>query len=126
MTITQAQGAAALAAIKTQFRSYTDDLVIDGDNLGPTIDSDPTLIWDWTDSGHPVIAWESGPDAWALRATAGGVSEEEAALMAAANAEFGATITLKPDLPSPMPRGVYAEPYSGSILALYPDVSETH
>lgn len=117
--ISREQAEAALAAIKHQFRAYTEPLVIDGDEYSPAVDSEPVLIEDYNGEGW-AISWEDGPDDWAFRATSGGTSEEERALAADASREFGTEITIKPDEPVAFPKGVYAEPYFSFVLSLYP------
>ena len=117
--ISREQAEQALAAVKNQFRAYTEPLIIDGDDLGPTITSEPVLVEDWDGEGW-AISWEDGPDDWAYRATSGGSSEEERVLVAEANREFGANFQVKDDEPVTFPEGVYAEPYFSFVLSLYP------
>jgi hypothetical protein len=56
--------------------------------------SDASLIYDWTEGGHPAICWEGGdaPYCWAV----GWDSTES-------------------------PKGVFCEAYYGCVLAIYPD-----
>lgn len=117
--ISRKQAEAALAAVKHQFRTYTEPLVINGEDYGPTITSEPVLIEDWNGEGW-AISWEEGPDDWAFRATSGGTSEEERALVAEANREFGSNLEVSEDQPVAFPKGVYAEPYYSFVLCLYP------
>lgn len=120
--ITREQAEAALAAIKAQFKAYTEPLVIDGQDFGPTVTSEPVLIEDYDGEGW-VISWEEGPDDWAFRATSGGTSEEERTLAGQAAEEFGVSyeqVAPKDDEPVKFPKGVYAEPYYSFVLGLYP------
>lgn len=117
--ITREQAEAALAAIKAQFKSYTEPLVIDGEDFGPTVTSEPVLVEDYDGEGWAIV-WEEGPDEWAFRATTGGTSEEERVLVAEANREFGGNLAVPEDQPVTLPKGVYAEPYYSFVLSLYP------
>ncbi len=123
--ITRTQAEAALAAIKTQFRSYcatnaeiaaeyADDPELvallttrrDG-SLWPDAPQ-PKLVenFEWT-RGHVApfaIVWEEGPYEWVYSAFYGGTDEE-----------FGTTIKSVETIP-----GVASEAYTSWALALYP------
>lgn len=77
--------------------------------------SEPVLVEAWSANGDWAITWEEGPFEWAMVATAGGVDEE----MASLGEEFGISPVFH--APVEFPKGVYAEPYSGCVLALYAD-----
>lgn len=117
-TITEAQATAALDAVKAQYAAYLVPQTIDGeehDALYP----EPVLVWDYTDSGHPAICWEEGPDDWALLIH-GGTSEAERYMFASASEEFGTEIKAPERPAAKMPATVYAEPLMSFVLGLYP------
>ncbi len=90
----------ALEMVRDRFAVY----ILPGDQ-GPQLK-------DW--QGQPAIVWEdSSPYEWAFLATAGGIDEELAGLMA----ELGQTV--KPIEPIEWPEGLHAEPIMSFILGLY-------
>jgi hypothetical protein len=117
-TVTKAQAEATLAAVKAQFAAFLNPMTLDGTTYDPTY-PDPVLVWDYTDSGHPAIAWEEGPDEW-VYTIHGGTSEEEASLMALAAEEFGATLPVPVRKPATIPAGVFVEPVNHCALGVYP------
>lgn len=107
---------AALAAIKEQWKDWLAGIDEPGD-MGPG----PVLVMGWCDSGDPAIVWEEGPFEWALLVNAGGASDEDRALAAAAAKEFGVPYKAPAGRAAAvMPKGVFAEPYYSFVLALYP------
>ena len=117
-TITEAQGAAALAAVRGQYAAYLTTQIIDGETH-EALYPEPTLVWDYTDSGHPAICWEEGPSDWAMLLE-GGTSEEDRCLFAAAAEEFGHDVKAPERPAADMPADVYAEPIMSFVLGLYP------
>lgn len=53
-TVSAAKVEKVVRAIEAAFVPYAE--------IGPG----PTVNWDYSDSGHPVIVWEEGPEEWAL------------------------------------------------------------
>jgi hypothetical protein len=105
--ITAKQANAALAAVRKQFRSYLFDEAAKG----------PYLVKDWeAPSGRIVplvMVWgDDAPYEWAMNAQDGGLDEELSSLME--------TAVHTPPAAS-WPKGVRSEPYTGYVLALYPD-----
>lgn len=94
-TVTQRRAEKVLAQVKEVFAPWVED----GD--GPTLN----MEWDWPSSGPtPTILWEGGPYDWAMLFPHGG------------RAEFGFKVK-----EVTLPKGIFAEPYSGWALCLYPD-----
>jgi hypothetical protein len=78
----------------------------------------PKVIEDWDGEGHTFVMWEEGPSDFALNLD-GSPSEEDYALFAQANAEFGADLK-PPTRPSfKAPRGIEVEAYASYALILY-------
>jgi hypothetical protein len=118
-SVTTAQAQAALAAVRAQFRSYLEPLVIDDTNYGATC-SEPVLVMEY-EPGVAAICWEDGPDDWAFLVTLGGTSEESRVLHAEAAEEFGVPVGAPADVePARMPEGVTAEPFMSCVLGLFP------
>jgi hypothetical protein len=116
--VSKKQAEAALAAVKAQYSVYFEPLVIDGKDFGPTY-PEPTLVWDYTESGHPAICWEEGPDDWAYL-IGGGTSESDQYLYGTLSEEFGQTVKAPARKPAQIPASVFAEPIMSCVLGLYP------
>lgn len=85
----------ALASIEQQHRTSIDTM---GREYGPKL----VEAWDGT---HWAVCWDEGPFMWAVIGTEGGTEEE-----------FGFKIPAAEDFPE----AVFAEPYYGTVLMLYP------
>jgi hypothetical protein len=81
----------------------------------------PILIDNYMETGHFGIVWEGGPDEWALRAAAGGVSGEIAGTL---YYEFGmplrGALRRAMELPLQIPHSVRLEPYYSFSVVIYP------
>lgn len=108
-TITTAQANAALNAVREQYATA----------MAAEMYPEPTLVEDYTESGHPAIVWEEGPYDWPFLIH-GGTSEEDHALFAEASAEFGQTMAPPVRPPAKIPTTVFAEPINHIALGLYP------
>lgn len=130
--ISKAKAEKVLAAVKAQYKSYLEPLVLPAgidpvtgvsypeETLSPTYTSLPVLLEDWDGPGW-VISWEEGPDEWAFRVSEGGPSEEERVLAHDAAKEFGVEYTVpKGPAPATIPKSVFVEPYNSFTLGLYP------
>jgi hypothetical protein len=113
-TVTRDQAEAALQAVKDYFAKWTADLILDGENFGPTIDTQPVLL-QGLDGVYQII-WEDGPDDWAMTRIHGEDTEEDRALRAEAGLPNYRTTPRKALV---LPKGVHAEPYMSFVLSLY-------
>ena len=123
MPVTRKQAEAALASVKAQWKTYLEPMEIDGETYPPSY-PEPVIVEDWTEEGHTVIVWEEGPDEWAMRVSEGGPAESDYVLAHSVAQEFGVpydSSKVTGVKPAPKwPKTVYGEPYSSSVLALYP------
>ena len=117
-TITETQATAALEAVKAQYAPHLAPQTVDGETYD-ALYPEPTLVWEYTDSGHPAICWEEGPSDWAMLLD-GGTSEEDRYLYASLAEEFGSDVKAPERPAAKMPAGVYAEPIMSFVLGLYP------
>jgi hypothetical protein len=92
----------ALKAVKGQYKVYIE---ADGEDYAPK------LVEAW-DGQHWAICWDDGPFEWTLSSPQGGIDKDLSA-MADALVETPAA--------EDFPQGVFAEPYCGTVLCLYPD-----
>jgi hypothetical protein len=81
----------------------------------------PKIIEDWDGEGHTFVSWEEGPSEFAFGLD-GSPSEEDYALMAQANAEFGGNLKPSRRPAFKCPRGVEVDAYYSFMLVLYPVV----
>lgn len=86
----------SLDAIKERFKVWVEE---EGEQYGPKL----VEAWDGT---HWAICWGGGPYEWSILAVHGGN-----------DLEFGNTIEAAANFPTDK---VFAEPYCGSVLMLYP------
>ena len=100
-TVTQRRAERVRDLVAEQFSAWIDDSM--DENSVPA--SVPILDMDW--NGTPTILWEAGPYDWTMYFPHGGIEEE-----------FGFAIK---SVASKMPKTVFAEPYSGYALCLYPN-----
>jgi hypothetical protein len=90
----------ALTAVKGQYKSY----MADGEEYGPKL----VEAWDGT---HWAICWDEGPFEWTLSSPEGGIDKDLSAMM---------DQLVETPAAEGFPEEVFAEPYCGSVLCLYP------
>jgi hypothetical protein len=78
----------------------------------------PVVIEDWDGEGHTFVMWEEGPSDFAYNLD-GSPSEEDHALFAQANAEFGANLRPPTRSAFQAPRGVEVDAYASYALILH-------
>lgn len=136
-TITRRQAEQALAAVKAQFKSYVEDMVlpptpaetINGVEYpatkGMTLKAGPppVLMEGGFDGRDWTIVWEEGPDEWPFVLGTDEATEEERVLAGQAAEEFGAKtgdLTKSGRTPAVMPKGVRFEAINHYSIGLYP------